>query len=72
MGEDLMEISSQRCSFHIDSVNERKHVGYLSEGATDQIEIKPDTGKPRGEIGQQCAADTANLLFIQYTAAQKA
>ena len=52
-------------------MNEGKCVCDLSEGTADKLQIKPDTGQPCCQIGQQCAADTADLFIGQNAAAEQ-
>ena len=66
-----LEIAANQGFFHFHGMNEGKHVGDFLESSSNQGQIKPHARQPCGQIGQQSAANSTNLLYAQQAAAQQ-
>ncbi len=65
------DIAAKQRFFHFYGVDERKPIGDGLKRAADERNVKPYPRQPRREVGQQRAAQTADLLGIKHTAAQQ-
>ena len=52
-------------------MDEGQRVGDFLERPAYQLQIKPRAGQPRGQVGEQRAADAAHLLDVHHAAAQQ-
>ena len=71
MRENACNISCQHSPLHFYGVNEGQCVGDFPKRASYEVKVKPNAGEPRRKIGQQRAADAANLLVGKHTAAEQ-
>ena len=71
MGNGTCKISRQYSPLHFHGMCKRQCVGDFFKYAANQLQIKPGTGQPRSQIGQQRAADAAHLFVTEDTAAKQ-
>ena len=70
MRQTCCKIACRHSLLQLDPMDKGQQIGDLLKYAAYQIQIKPNAGKPSGQIGQQRAADTTYLLLIQQAAKQ--
>ncbi|MPM84179.1 hypothetical protein SDC9_131250 [bioreactor metagenome] len=71
MWHDICVIRRDRRTPGIHRVGERQQISNLFEYTADQVQVKPRSAEPCGEVRQQGAADAANLFVVEHAAAKQ-
>lgn len=71
MGEAVGETAGDDGAVHLDGVDEGERVGDFFKCAADEGKVKPDAREPRGEVGEEGAADAADLLIVKDAAREE-
>ena len=71
MRSDSGVLAVNRRPLQLHGVHKGQRIGDPSIDAAHQLQIEPDPRQPRRQIGEQGAADSPRLLYIQHAAAQQ-
>ena len=71
MGKYLGVTARQHRPRQLHRVDEGQSMGNLLEYTAHQLQVKPDARQPRRQVGEEGAADTAHLLFVENTAEEQ-